>query len=189
MTQLVLSATALVVSVIALTWTIYRHYRWNRPWLVVSGRWIFVDEFSFPHQSTLKLWELEISVVNVGDIESSIVDAYWEFEKSDGSRILIRGSRLNENDSFEIENVAGVVSLEGENAGQEFPTKIDRFTNIKWLITREVGGLGAPETLMGIVRGRPVVYWIARKAAIHPLGENPHIVKTVGSWKNSSSVK
>ncbi|WP_162829092.1 hypothetical protein [Microbacterium foliorum] len=94
---LIVSVLAFVVGGYSLGWQIFRHYRWERPLLTVSGNWMHTSEQSSDGHRTREVWELDIEVTNTGDVGTQIVDAYWEFVSDDGEQPLrVSGSRLAE---------------------------------------------------------------------------------------------
>lgn len=182
--QFTLSIVALCVSGLAfagaaysLGWQIYRHYRWGKPSLVVTGTRGIMTTQDGPRQESF--WELEVIVVNVGDIRTQIEDVYWEFENPKRGLFRVKGSI--DDDATGLSMDGRGLTFEGDLDPQP-PLEIDRFGARRWLFRRSARGLDT-EDLRTTTRGRPCVKWVSRTAVEPEFGENPHIVTAVGEWQ------
>ncbi|MGV8970630.1 MAG: hypothetical protein ACOH1J_09295 [Microbacteriaceae bacterium] len=177
--SLLVSTLAFAVSGATLAWTLYRHYLWNRPRLVVSGRWVLSQEGTSSSPRLRRFWDLDVVVVNIGDVETTIENVYWEFEDAHGHPFGVQGS--TDVGERGISDELRFTTFTGAALSPSVPLVIPRYTSQRWLFRRDTER--AFEAIDNAARGRPVVQWVSRKAIESPYGDHPHIVAAHGPWQ------
>lgn len=180
----ILSIVAVAIALVSAIWSFYQHFRWHKPLLTVSGRWFHNSSLSASGQKFDHSWVLEVTVVNLGDMDTTVVDRYWEFETLDGQTFEIAGSRADSSSEFLLSLFSRNTRFQSKGSEGFSPTVIPRLAVGNWHIERAVDPL-SPEVLKSPIRGRAVVKWINRKRSFSARGEHPNIATSYGPWHDS----
>jgi hypothetical protein len=177
---LAVSILGFLVGAYSLGWQIYKTTIWARPRLVVTGTWSTMQ-----HSTRAgRWWELEVTVANIGDVETQIEDVYWEFRNTDSGDALFRvkGSTMDASPSFHADQLGitygGIVS-------PELPVPIPPFSSRRWMLRRPDHGSGKGDDLRSTTFGRAAVQWVSRSKVNPAPGENPHMATSYGPWQRN----
>lgn len=133
----VLATLAFLISLVA----VYRTIRWGRPKLKVTGdQWITSNTRGVRESAGF-----ELSVVNIGDQTTEILDAKWELDKGDDLPLYI--------------------SMTGP---EKLPQKIERFGYQRFTAEIPLSSFTDPSVYH---RARPVVSFTSRKSRQEFLGD------------------
>lgn len=175
---LVLSVLGFVVAGYSLGWQIYKHFKWARPHLVVSGTWARMHMSTNPNA----FWELEVTVANIGDLDTQIENVYWEFGPRGSKEMTYRVRGSTDSGLGGMETDGMHLTYDGE-LDPELPVTILPFSSRRWVFKRPDLGPGHGENLRDMGRGRASVQWVSRAKIKPKMGENPHIATSYGPWQ------
>ncbi len=181
----VLSIVAIVISLSSAIWTFYQDFRWHRPLLKVAGRWFHNSSVSPTGEKYGHSWLLEVSAVNLGDMDTTVVDSYWEFETRDGQIFEIASQRADDSGDIMPWLISSHTRFHLKGSVEFSPSVIPRLAIRNWHIELEVTP-SSPEVRKDPVRGRAVVKWITRKSGLSAIGEHPNIATSYGPWSQCS---
>ncbi len=172
---LVLSVLGFAVAAYSLGWQIYKHFKWARPHLVVTGTWSRMHQSDNP----TAFWELEVTVANVGDLETQIENVYWEFgaKRADQLEYRVRGSTVDGRGGLEFDGK--YTTYDGE-VDPALPVTILPFSSRHWTFRRPDLGPGHGEDLRKVEQGRAAVRWVSRSRLKSELGRVSYICGLVG---------
>lgn len=177
----ILSIVAIVIAAVTASWTFYQDYRWHKPLLEVSGRWFHNSSVSSTGEKYDQSWLLEVSVVNLGDMDTTVVDYYWEFQTREGQIFEIAGRRDEDSGDFMPWFISTNTRFHPKGSADFSVSVIPRLAIRNWHIELEVNP-SSPEVTKDPIRGRAVVKWITRKSRLSELGEHPNIATSYGPW-------
>jgi hypothetical protein len=181
----VLSIVAIVIAVFSAIWTFYQHFRWHKPLLTVAGRWFHNSSVSPTGEKYDQSWLLEVSVVNLGDMDTTVVDCYWEFETRDGQIFEIASQPADDSGDIMPWLISSNTRFHPKGRAEFSPSVIPRLAIRSWQIELEARPSSA-EVKKDPIRGRAVVRWISRKSGLSAIGEHPNIATSYGPWSQRS---
>lgn len=153
----ILATTAIVLSLLTAGWTGIRAWRWDRPIVSVSGEQWIGGHSTEPDR---KVAGFSIEVINIGNLATSIIEAYWEIDRGNGVEIHFTASHGG----------GGIDSLFGEpdyKKVPELPLTLERYGRVKWEFEIGLKSLLEPDL---ILRERPVVRFTSRKRTQYAFG-------------------
>ena len=180
---LIVSVLALGIGGYSLVWQIVRHYRWDRPRLLVTGTWGRMWEQHSDGTVDTDTWTLEVEVTNTGDVGTQLIDVYWEFP-GEGAPLRVSGSTdpdqpLSMRMDWRGATEEGVLD-------PAVPIRLEPFSRLYWLFNIPAGDRSMSQ-VSKYERGRAAVTWVSREAEKDPqFGEHPHVRTTYGPWQTFS---
>lgn len=152
MNPYLISALALTLSALTLTWNVYRYYRWERPVIRVAGA-----QWGAPTSDPRnRRAGFTTTVTNTGDQATVVLRVQWEVEDQSRHRR-----------SFDAKHGGGGIESLGTRQSQEdpeLPLHLERHDHREWSFT-----MPAPASVS--IRSRPTVDYISRRGQTRAYGQ------------------